>query len=260
MSGYCYETHLHTNQASACGLSAGRAYIRPYLDAGYSGIIVTDHFFNGNTNIPHRLPWKERVRRLCAGYEEAKEYGDHLGLSVFFGFEYSYGQDEFLVYGLSPEYLAEHPEMMGWDHRTLYETVDNEGGLVVQAHPFRERGYLSRISLHPHTVHAVEVINGENEEEFDRKARKYAEHYGLPMIAGADIHDVKKIDRIARATIFERKLNSIDDFIREVKAGRFTLEQDAGRMSEPSAQSNLPVYLYDGEGRAKKIRAAETWS
>lgn len=260
MSAYRYETHLHTNQASACGISPGKAYIRPYLDAGYSGIIVTDHFFNGNTNISYKLPWKERVRRLCSGYEEAKAYGDRSGLSVFFGFEYSYGQDEFLVYGLSPEYLAEHPEIMGWDHRTLYETVDKEGGLVVQAHPFRERGYLSRISLHPHTVHAVEVINGENEEEFDRKARKYAEHYNLPMIAAADIHDVGKIDRIARATIFEQELASIDDFIQAVKDKRCTLERDPNRTGEPSDHSNLPVYLYDEEGRAKKIQAFEAWS
>lgn len=26
-------------------------YIQPYLDAGYTGIIVTDHFLNGNTII-----------------------------------------------------------------------------------------------------------------------------------------------------------------------------------------------------------------
>ena len=259
MSGYRYETHLHTSQASACGLSRGNAYVRPYLDAGYSGVIVTDHFFNGNTNVPHRLPWKERIRRLCTGYEEAKQYGDQTGLSVFFGFEFSYGQDEFLIYGLSPEYLADHPEIMGWDHRALYETVDREGGLVVQAHPFRERGYLSRISLHPHTVHAVETINGENEAEFDRKARRYAERHGLPMIAGADIHDVEKIGRITRATIFDRKLDSIDDFIREVKAGRYALERDPDREGEPSDHSNLPVYLHDAEGRAKNIQAFEAW-
>ena len=31
------------------------------MDKGYNGIIVTDHFFNGNTCVPEYLPWKERV-------------------------------------------------------------------------------------------------------------------------------------------------------------------------------------------------------
>ena len=42
---YIYETHMHTNQASACGRSPGKDYIQKYMDAGYSGIIITDHFF-----------------------------------------------------------------------------------------------------------------------------------------------------------------------------------------------------------------------
>ena len=35
---YKYETHLHTAQGSACGVSSGTDYIEPYFNAGYSGI------------------------------------------------------------------------------------------------------------------------------------------------------------------------------------------------------------------------------
>ena len=52
MSGYKYETHLHTNQGSACGRNGGQDYIEPFFKAGYSGIFVTDHFFGGNTAVP----------------------------------------------------------------------------------------------------------------------------------------------------------------------------------------------------------------
>lgn len=258
---YRYETHLHTNQASACGISPGKAYIQSYLDEGYSGIIVTDHFFNGNTSISYNLPWRERVRLLAQGYEEAKEYGDHLGLSVFFGFEYSYGQDEFLIYGLDKAWLLEHPQIMGWNHRTLYEEVDKEGGLVVQAHPFRERNYLSRINLHPYTVHAVEVINGENDDEFDRKARKYAKFYNLPMTSGSDIHTAKNVGVTTRGMSFERKLETIDDFITAVKNNQgYSIADDPLRsFVKPEDFAYLPIYLYDEEGRAKKIQAFEAW-
>ena len=52
---YLYETHMHTNQASACGRSPGRDYIQKYIDAGYSGIIITDHFYHGNCGVDRSL-------------------------------------------------------------------------------------------------------------------------------------------------------------------------------------------------------------
>ena len=46
---YLYETHMHTSEASACAGSTGAQMARAYKEAGYTGIIVTDHFFYGNT-------------------------------------------------------------------------------------------------------------------------------------------------------------------------------------------------------------------
>ena len=59
MDGYLYETHMHTSEGSACGQSAGAEMARAYAENGYTGIIVTDHFFYGNTAADRRLPWSE---------------------------------------------------------------------------------------------------------------------------------------------------------------------------------------------------------
>ena len=67
---FLYETHLHTCQGSACGTSTGAEHARYYKEIGYQGIIVTDHFFHGNTAVPRNLPWKERVEWFCSGYED----------------------------------------------------------------------------------------------------------------------------------------------------------------------------------------------
>jgi hypothetical protein len=80
---YLYETHLHTVYSSACGVSKGSEYIRYYKEMGYTGIIVTDHFYNGNTAVPRNLPWKEWVKQFCRGYEEARNEGERQGLDVF---------------------------------------------------------------------------------------------------------------------------------------------------------------------------------
>ena len=69
---YKYETHLHTCEASACGVSRGAEYISVYKKLGYDGIFVTDHFFGGNTAVSHELDWEERIEQYCSGYENAR--------------------------------------------------------------------------------------------------------------------------------------------------------------------------------------------
>ena len=53
---FLYETHMHTSQGSACAHSTGEEMARAYHERGYTGIIVTDHFFNGNSAVPKDLP------------------------------------------------------------------------------------------------------------------------------------------------------------------------------------------------------------
>ena len=87
--GYRYETHMHTCEGSACASASGAEMARAHRENGYTGIFVTDHFFNGNTAVPRELPWRERVERFCLGYEHARKEGERIGLDVFFGFEYA---------------------------------------------------------------------------------------------------------------------------------------------------------------------------
>ena len=42
---YKYETHLHTKHGSACATISGKGQALEYKHAGYTGIIVTEHFF-----------------------------------------------------------------------------------------------------------------------------------------------------------------------------------------------------------------------
>ncbi len=244
MHTYRYETHLHTAEASACAKTWASAYIRPYLRAGYSGIIVTDHFFSGNTNIPSTLRWKERVRRFASGYDSAKRAGDEEGLAVFFGFEACFGEDEYLVYGLSPEWLVEHPDIMEWDQSLLFEVVDSLGALMIQAHPFRERFYNRAIYLACETVHGVEVVNGANDLVFDQRARLYAQQHGLLMTSGTDMHDVTELGPNSRGMAFDYPLFSIDEFIAAVKEGaHYTLLEDPEHAHPPHPlQPGLAVH------------------
>ncbi len=84
---YIYETHMHTSQSSLCGRTPGREYIQRYIDEGYAGIIMTDHFYRGNCAVDRTLPWRDFVRAFMAGYEDARIEGEKRGFPVFFGWE-----------------------------------------------------------------------------------------------------------------------------------------------------------------------------
>ncbi|NLK29203.1 MAG: histidinol-phosphatase [Clostridiales bacterium] len=221
MSAYRYETHLHTKEASACAMVDGKEQARRYKEAGYEGIIVTDHFFNGNTCIPENLPWEKRIDLLCKGYENAKEEGDRIGLSVFFGWESCYNFTEFLVYGLDKTWLKSHPDMLSWSIEEQYRRVHEAGGFIVHAHPFRERSYIKQIRLFPEFVDAVEAINvGNGNEEFDNKAAIYAAKHNLPMTAGTDSHGYEKM---RSGLVFDHKLKDIKDYISSIQSGNYNL-------------------------------------
>ncbi len=213
---YTIETHLHTCQGSACGRSTGAETARAHKAAGYDAIIITDHFFGGNTAVPRDLPWEERIEMYCSGYEDARAEGDRIGLHVFFGLEWCWKGTEFLTYNLSKEYLLAHPEMEEWDIPTYLTNVRAAGAFVSHAHPFRQAPYLKgEPRLIPEFVDAVEIYNcGNAERLYNEQALEYARFHHLAMTSGSDGHWTGDMRGGMR---FATPMNTIEDFIRAVR-------------------------------------------
>ena len=252
--GYRYETHLHTHFGSLCGVASGKDYIQPYLDAGYTGIFVTDHFFAGNCAVDQTLPWKEQVEWYCRGYEDAKEEGDKRGLQVFFGWEQNFSGDEYLIYGLDQAWLLEHPEVKRFTRAQQLQAVHAAGGCVVQAHPFRDRSYLRAICLSPDCMDAVEVCNAANRTPNNVHAYHYAKHLGLPMLGGSDIHSLKMFDHISGIEL-PTPLTDEKDLARRVRehapiAPIAPMQELAALPMEPFA---LPVIIRDRDDRVLDV-------
>ena len=252
--GYRYETHLHTKEVSACGHTHAKDYIKFYKERGYDGIIFTDHFFNGNCGIPRDLPWEERIDAFCRGYELAKEEGDRTGFLVLFGWEFNFEGDEYLTYGLDKEWLRAHPEIMEDTREEYYRRIHGAGGLVVQAHPYRERGYLNAVRLNPYFVDAVEYINIGNEPYMDELVPEYAKRYGLPMTGGTDMHNIEW-GQTPSGIETEEKLTCIEDFVRLVLSGKgFSPIIVSGREEKTARRRELTIMKY---GRDKKFVLCE---
>ena len=213
---FIYETHLHTSQASACAVSRGCEYIKYYRDLGFTGIMVTDHFFNSNTAIDRRKNWSEWVKRFCSGYEDACNEGVRRGVDVFFGWEETYGSDDFLIYGLDKSWLLKHPEMVRWTREEQFLEIHRYGGCVVHAHPFRQHSYVGTVRLSPYFVDAIEAANAGNQDAaYDAQAFKYAGLLGLPVVAGSDAHNVGSLNRNMGPYGIEvaKKFSSVNDYV-----------------------------------------------
>lgn len=216
--GFIYETHLHTKEASGCARNTGEEMARAYAAHGYTGIIVTDHFFHGNSALDRKLPWHEWVERFCLGYEHAKAEGDKLGLQVFFGWEANWRGHEFLTYGLDKEWLVKHPEIRDATVKEQFQLVHEGGGIISHAHPFRQEPGVPPVELYPEYVDAVEGVNAAHttsgHPEFNEKAIAYAKKYNLPLTGGSDQHNSTEL--IYGGMVFARKLQDIHDFNRAV--------------------------------------------
>lgn len=227
---YLYETHLHTNLSSACAWNTGYEMAKACHEAGYSGLVVTDHNWGGNTSVDRSLPWKTWVEKFAEGYLDAKRYADeHEDFDVFFGYEAGFCGTEFLIYGITPRWLIAHPEIRTESIEEHHRLVHEGGGFIIHAHPYREEWYIPEIRLFPELVDAVEGVNAthschkstaHNKTVYDDRAIAYANAHNLPMTAGSDIHST---NLFGGGMSFRHRITSIEDLCAAIRSGDYIL-------------------------------------
>ena len=132
---YKYELHMHTSDGSLCGKSTGAEMAEYYIAHGYSGAVVSNHFYHGNTSPSRDLPWQDYVSEYARGYYSFRETVGNRDFDCFFGVEERLdGWDEYIFLGLEPEWYAAHPELRDMKGAEYLDTVRAHGGFVIHAH------------------------------------------------------------------------------------------------------------------------------
>ncbi len=189
---YLYELHQHTSAVSACAKETPEEVVRGLHKAGFSGMVMTEHFYHGNTAVRRHQAWEDFVRPYEAAFERAKKAAEKLDFDVLFGIEEGVGGGkEVLIYGITPAFLYAHPELREAGLPELAALVRAEGGLVVQAHPFRVRDYIRAPWEELPAAHldGIEVHNACNDDLSNMRAEALADKHGLIAIAGSDSHN-----------------------------------------------------------------------
>ncbi|MCL2704229.1 MAG: PHP domain-containing protein [Defluviitaleaceae bacterium] len=209
---------MHTSPVSACAGASPAAQVHAYKKRGYAGIIVTDHFINGNSSCPPNLPWIKKMAYIASGYHEAKKAGDKCGVDVFFGWEFCIDGSDFLTYGLTLDFLLANPGLDRLNIEQYSVLVRRNGGYICQAHPFRKAWWIpNQFPMEPHLLDAVEIYNASDQDKTNDKARDFAAFHNLPMQAGSDSHYVNI--PFTSGIMLDKKAESIFDIIAAIKSG-----------------------------------------
>lgn len=201
---YRYEMHCHCNWCSACAHSSPQAMAQAYYQAGYAGMVLTDHFLSGSTAIDRSLPWKDKVEAYWRAYEAARDWarGRSRDFTVLFGLEHQYGGGkEVLTYGIDLDFLLAHPDLDQYSLADYTDTVRRAGGLISMAHPYRHAGYIDDTILpQPRYLDGAEVYNYGNTPEENRQAYELAREHRLIPTSGGDVHKEDE-ENLAKAGI-----------------------------------------------------------
>lgn len=225
MSEFLYEMHTHTRETSRCAAVDAHEVVREYINAGYDGIVITDHMspstfarFKG-TN----MSWKEKVDLFLSGYHEALEAADGR-INILLGMELRFDApdniNDYLVYGLTEEFLYEHPDILNMKLRDFSILAHENKMLIYQAHPFR---YGMKV-VDPKYLNGVEVYNGNPRHRSNNSiADMWAKKHDLLRSSGSDYHEENDVGR--GGMYFSREIKDNETLVRELLHGEQRLKR-----------------------------------
>ena len=202
------DIHTHTSPGSDDSLVGVEHLIREAKRIGLDGLCITEH---------DRFWDPEMTEELSMQHD----------LLVLPGSEVTTNEGHLLVYGLSEYVFGMHRASL------VKELVDDSGGAIVVAHAYR-RTYrdgddspsayeemLDRACENSvfSLADAVEVMNGRGKGQENAFSQAIAGRFGLPRTGASDAHRAEDLGTFA--TEFDRPVARLQDFIDELKAGRF---------------------------------------
>ncbi|MGI6538366.1 MAG: PHP domain-containing protein [Caldicoprobacterales bacterium] len=209
MQYYRYDTHVHTNEVSPCGKVPAAEVVRLYHEAGFQGIFITDHYFNGLTE--KFGIWEEAAEYYLNGYRIAKEEGQKLGMDIILGMELRFDDSwrDYLIFGIDEDFVYDNPYLNRYTLASFREKFRNHNILIFQAHPFRDNLEPADAAL----LDGVEVFNGHpRQANYNEKAFAYGIENGLYLSAGTDAHRTQDAGR--GGILITKRISSGQDIVR----------------------------------------------
>ncbi len=202
-----------------CGKLDVKDLVKKYKEAGYSGLVLTDHYSPMTFEIHELFNKKKALEHYLRAYREIKKYEDE-DFTVLLGIELRFYAtiNDYLVFGVSEELLEKLPFLLPLYIKRASRLLRKEGCLIVQAHPFRK--FIRRAN--PKYLDGIEVYNGKASKEENQSALKWAnEINNIIKTSGSDCH---RESGVAKGGIITNEpIKTNEDLIRILKSGEYKL-------------------------------------
>ncbi len=246
MKKHLIEMHLHTKGNSRCGEVEPKDIARIYKEAGYDGIVVTNHFSPYFLKNLKGFTLKAKLKSYVKKFLELRALCKGLGINVLFGLELSpLGYEhtargipyiEYLIYGITVEDVDKAiVKLFTMTEKELHQYTKSRGWLLVQAHPYRKDCVL----VDPSYLDGIEVFNGHAGHDSNNPlAEERAAEYDLIKTAGSDYHFLGG----QGAGIYSDSLPSTEKELVEIlKQRKHLLKKDFGNKKQKSTNETLDL-------------------
>lgn len=181
------EMHSHCAGVSVCASADPETVIARYREAGYDGLVSTNHINNGTFSRMEELPWKEKIAHFMTGYEALrKAAGSHMTILLGCEINLHGSGNDYLVYGVTRDWLEDLGDPRDLSLKALSERIRGDGLMIFQAHPFRYEATLMPERL----LDGIEVHNAHGgHDSHNYLSALWAEKKNLRCISGSDFHD-----------------------------------------------------------------------
>ena len=217
--------HFHTKNTSNCAEVPAEIAVEEYIRAGYDGIIVTDHL-SPSTYMKYSrelLPWDKKVDFFLRGYKAAKKTAAgriNVLLGMELRFRTSEGDNDYLVYGITEDFLYKNPGLLNLNIKKFYDLAKRNGFLVFQAHPFR----VGMKITHPKHLDGIEIFNGNPRHNSSNDiAEMWAKKYNLMVTSGSDYHEIEDLG--SGGIWFDKEIMDNETLIQEMLKREYEIKK-----------------------------------
>ena len=188
---YKTELHAHCSEVSPCADMSATQVVDRYIGAGYTSLVLTNHFTSHILDGVGQT-WDEKIDYFLTPLRIMREHAqDRLHILLGAELRFDSHSNDYLLFGLTEEFLRDHPDMQKMKLKELAPIARASGVLVIQAHPFRNGMTVVR----PEHVDGYEVFNahpGHNSR--NTFADRWAKTQGLLRTSGSDFHHPHSVE------------------------------------------------------------------
>ncbi len=179
------DLHAHSSGISRCCKKPIEDVLSVAVENDIDGVVLTNHYLKNYVADGDYVAFARRYMDEC---KRAIALGKERGIPVFWGIELTPEYDprvHLLIYGVPWDFIEKNATLFDADLAAIYRTVHAAGGILVQAHPFRNGATVQdtrfldgvEINCHPRYAHT-----------YSRELSDIAADGGLILTCGGDYH------------------------------------------------------------------------